>query len=531
MAGRPSHWAVFAVVAVGVLMATIDSSIVNVSLPVIARHFGAPLGGVVEWVVIAYLVAIAALLLTSGRIADVLGRHVTWAVGLAVFTVGSALCGAAPSLGALVAFRALQGIGSAGTMAAGPAMLVAAFPPEQRGRALGLNALVVGLGISAGPTLGGLVTDHLGWRWIFYVNVPLGVAGVIASRRVLPRRKAPAGERVDWLGAVLLAVGLGALTASLSFGGELGWTSAPLVATGALAAVGLGGVVLRILRAPEPILDRRLFANRVFTSAAVSLLLAFMATFAVAFFMPFYLEQVRGFPVARVGLLLTPLPLTVAACSPLTGALADRIGTQKLAAGGMLVAATGLALLGRVDQATPVARLVATLVVIGVGQAVFQPPNNSALMGAAPRDRQGVAAGVLATGRVVGQSVSVALAGALFDIFGGTAAANALRAGAATEAAAQAFLRGMHAALGGCALLALTASAVALIRGRDARTPDRGEGAGANTDARTPDRGEGAGANTDARTPDRREGAGPNTDARTPDPGRNGTAGRQSLER
>jgi EmrB/QacA subfamily drug resistance transporter len=467
---RPqSPWAVFAVVAIGVLMATIDSSIVNVSLPVIARQFDAPLGGTVEWVVIGYLVTIAGLLLTSGRVADVLGRAVTWAAGLAVFTLASALCGAAPSLGALVVCRALQGVGSAGTMAAGPAMLVAAFPAHQRGRALGLNSLVVGLGISAGPTLGGIVTDHLGWRWIFFVNVPLGIVGIVASLRVLPRHKAPVRERVDWVGAALLALGLGGLTASLSFGGEIGWTSVPLLAGAAGAAAGLGGVVVRIRRAQQPILDPTLFANRVFASASLSLLLAFMATFAVALFMPFYLAQVRGFPAARVGMLLTPLPLTVAVCAPLTGALADRIGTQRLAAGGMFLAAVGLAWLGTIEAEAPMARLVTNLVIIGVGQAVFQPPNNSALMGAAPRDRQGVAAGVLATGRVVGQSLSIALAGALFDAFGGSGAARALREGAVSDAATRAFLRGMHAALWGCSALALAASAVAIVRGRDAR--------------------------------------------------------------
>ena len=201
MARRPSKWIVFGIVAVGVLMATIDSSIVNVSLPVIARGFGVPLGGAVEWVVIAYLVVVASLLLTVGRISDVVGRRRVWATGLATFTAASVLCGAAPSLAALVGFRALQGVGSAGTMAVSPAMLVAAFPPEQRGRALGLNAVIVGLGISLGPTLGGVITEHFGWRWIFYVNVPLGILGVVASLRVLPHETAETRQRVDWVGA------------------------------------------------------------------------------------------------------------------------------------------------------------------------------------------------------------------------------------------------------------------------------------------------------------------------------------------
>jgi EmrB/QacA subfamily drug resistance transporter len=465
----PGKWTVFGIVAIGVLMATIDSSIVNVSLPVIAKSFGVPLGGAVEWVVIAYLVVIASLLLTVGRVSDVMGRKVAWGVGLGVFTVGSALCGAAPSLGALVGFRALQGVGSAGTMAVSPAMLVAAFPGEQRGRALGLNAVVVGLGISLGPTLGGIITQHLGWRWIFYVNVPLGVLGVLASVFLLPHQRAPRKERVDVPGAVLLAVGLGALTAGLSFGPELGWTSWPLLACLGAAVVGLVGLVLRVLRATDPLIDRKLFTNRVFTSASVSLLLAFIATFAVAFLLPFYLEQLRGMPAQKAGLLLTPLPLTIALVSPATGSLADRIGTQKLAAGGMFLAAVGLGLLATIDAGTSLPRLVANLVLLGVGQAVFQPPNNSALMGAAPRERQGIAAGVLATGRVLGQSLSVALAGALFGIFGGAEAAHALRHGAVAGPAAGAFVHGMHAALAGCSVVALASSAIALVRGRDRR--------------------------------------------------------------
>ena len=470
MTGSPNKWAVYAVVAVGVLMATVDSSIVNVSLPVIAGSFGVPLGGEVEWVVIAYLVVVAALLLTVGRMADVLGRKHVWATGLAVFTVSSALCGAAPSLGSLVAFRALQGVGSAGTMAVSPAMLVAAFPREQRGRALGMNAVIVGLGVSLGPPLGGVITGHLGWRWIFYVNVPLGVLGVIASLRILPREKSPAREPIDWIGAVLLAAGLGALTGGLSFGAELGWTSAPLVGCMAIAAVSLPALVVHVRRARYPLVDPRLWQSRVFASASASLLLGFIATFAVAVFMPFYFEQLRGLPAERAGLLLMPLPLTIATVAPFTGAIADRIGTQKLAASGMFIVAGGLAWLSTIDDHSSFVRVVANLLVIGVGQATFQPPNNSALMGAAPRERQGVAAGVLASGRVVGQSLSVALAGSLFGFFGGTEAARALRGGDLSGPSVHAFLRGMHASLTGCALVALAASVTALVRGSD-RSP------------------------------------------------------------
>jgi len=466
----PNKWTLFSIVALGVLMATIDSSIVNVSLPVIARNFGAPLGGLVEWVVIGYLVVISALLLTAGRISDIVGRRATWGWGLAVFTAGSALCGAAWSIEALVGCRALQGLGGALLMAVSPAMIVGAFPPNQRGRALGLNALVVGVGISIGPTLGGVVVQHFGWRWIFYVNVPLGILGVLATATLLPRDRPGSAGRVDWLGAVLVAFGLGGLAAALSFGSELGWSSIPLLAGTAIALLALVGLGIHLRRVSQPVIDPGLFKNRVFSSASASLLLSFVSTFAVAFLMAFYLEDLRGWPADRAGLLLTPLPLTSAIVSPASGALADRIGSQKLAASGMLVSAMGLASISAIDEKTGVGKLIAGLVVIGIGQAVFRAPNNSALMGSAPRDRQGVAAGVLATARVMGQGLSVALAGALFAAFGGADAARALGHGEHVLVGApvvDAFLRGLHAALAGCTLVALLASAVALVRGRE----------------------------------------------------------------
>ncbi len=213
------------IVAVGVFMATLDSSIVNISLPTIAQYFGVPLNGEVEWVIIAYLVVVAGVLLTVGRLSDMIGHKPIWVAGLIIFTAGSALSGAAPSLGLLIASRALQGFGGALIMAISPAMLTGAFPASERGRALGMNAVVVALGTSAGPTLGGIITTHLSWRWIFYVNLPIGIIGVIATLIVLTERmrRGQGQGRFDPLGAILLAVGLVALTMGLSFGQEWGW--------------------------------------------------------------------------------------------------------------------------------------------------------------------------------------------------------------------------------------------------------------------------------------------------------------------
>jgi MFS family permease len=210
---------VLALVAVGTFMTTLDSSIVNISLPAIARAFGTPLSGAIEWVVIVYLVVIAALLLTFGRLSDVVGRKPIWIAGLVLFTSGSALCGLSPGLPALIAARAGQGIGGALIFAPSVALLTDAFPSHERGRAIGLNAVAVAIGVSAGPALGGIITEHLSWRWIFFLNLPIGVLATLASLRWLARGKRKP-ERFDPLGALMLAIGLGGLTLSLSFGQE-----------------------------------------------------------------------------------------------------------------------------------------------------------------------------------------------------------------------------------------------------------------------------------------------------------------------
>ena len=470
-----NKWAVLAIVAVGIFMATLDTSIVNISLPTIAHYFGVALSGAIEWVIIAYLVVIAGVLLTIGRLADMIGRKPIWIAGLVIFTTGSAICGAAPSLGLLIAARGLQGLGGALLMSISPAMLTNAFPARERGRALGLNAVVVALGVSVGPTLGGIITEHLTWRWIFYVNVPIGVIGFVASMRVLTEHMRWGRGRFDPLGAVLLAIGLIALTMGLSFGQEWGWTSPLLLGTLVVGITALLALVVVERRVSDPIIDLALLRGRVFLSANASLILSFLALFAVSFMLPFYLEELRGFSTEQAGLLLTPLPLTIAVLAPFSGILADRIGTRWLAAGGLAVACLGLVLISQLNAQSSVWDIVWPLVVTGAGQAMFQSPNNSALLGAAPREQQGSASGFLATGRVVGQSLSVALAGAIFAGLGGAAAGQVLAtqqynhalSAAQVSALQQTFAYGFHAAFITCAVIAAIGIFASLVRGNE----------------------------------------------------------------
>ena len=269
-------------------------------------------------------------------------------------------------------------------------MITNAFPPQERGRALGLNSVVVALGVSVGPTLGGVITAYLSWRWIFYVNVPIGIVGILLTLRVLTEKLHHNPGKFDPLGALLLGVGLASLTAALSFGQEIGWFSSLFIVGVVMSIVTLGFIPFVEHRVANPIIDMNLLRNRVFLSVNISIILSFLALFAVSFLMPFYLEQLRSFPTQIVGLLLTPLPIMIAIVAPLSGSLSDRFGsTRWLAAGGLAIACVGLFLLSQLNAHSSVFDIIWRLVVTGIGQGMFQSPNNSALLGSAPPQQRG----------------------------------------------------------------------------------------------------------------------------------------------
>jgi EmrB/QacA subfamily drug resistance transporter len=474
---RARKWLALAVVALGTLITALDASIVNISLPSIAATFHTVMGGAIEWVVIAYLAVIAATLLTFGRLSDLVGRKPVWMAGLAVFILGSTGCGAAGSLPELIAARIVQGIGASLIFAPSFAIITDAFPAAERGRALGLNSVVFAIGTSLGPTLGALITAHLTWRWVFYVNVPLSVLGLIASRRVLTASGDHAREPLDLPGAALIAVGFACLTLALSFSDEWSkarWLACLVVALGTLLAAGL---VER--RARDPIVDPALFRDRTLVSALASMALAMLGLFAVGFVLPFYFEQLRGFSVVESGLLLTPLPLTMALTAPVAGVVADRIGSRWLVSGGLALATLGLFLLARLHEASTAGTIVGCLVLTGFGQGLFQSPNVRALMNTAPTGEQGEASSLYATARVVGQSLSVAVAGAVFAGLGGASAGRALvlarsDPGTAANVVAlqQTFVTGFRWTLLVCGGVAAIGVFVALVRG-DERSAGR----------------------------------------------------------
>jgi len=471
---QPSKWAILAIVAIGILMATLDQSIVNIGLPTMAHVFGVPLNGEIEWVVIGYLIAMAATLLTAGRLADMIGRKVIWTAGLIVFTTGSALCGATPTLIILIAARFFQGIGGALLMSVSPALLVSGFPANQRGRALGLNALIASLGITIGPVLGAIITSYFSWRWIFYVNVPLGILGLILTIIILPSHAQRLPGRFDPLGAAMIAIGLACLTGALSFGQEIGWFSFPILAAFIVGVVLLGALPFVEHKMSNPIIRLSLLSNRVFTSAIISLVLMFLSLFAVSFMLPFYLEELRGFSLLMAGLLMTPQTLATAMIAPFSGVLADRYGTRWFAVIGMTISCVGLILISFLNASSSVIIIIVSLAVTGAGQALFQSPNNSALMGSAPSDQQGSAAGFLATGRIFGQSLSIAIAGAIFTGLGGSIAGQILftQHPSATRLPIlqRTFTSGFHMALLVCGIVAAVGIFTSLVRGKETRS-------------------------------------------------------------
>lgn len=460
-------WAIFALVSVGTFMTTLDASIVNIALPSIAQAFGSPVSGLVEWVVIGYLVVIAATLLSFSRLADIVGRERVWIAGLALFTVGSALSGLAPTLALLVAARATQGLGAALIFAPALALIVDAFPVNRRGQALGMNALIVSLGITAGPTLGGLITGTLGWRWVFFVNVPLGLIGLSVARRVFVFGRGARKRRFDFPGAMLFGLGLASLSLGLSFASEWGWTSAALVMTLVVAGVAFGAAVVVERRHADPVVDLAQLVSLRLGLPLASFLFSILALFSVAFLLPFYLEEMRGLTPLLAGLLLTPYSLGLAFMSPISGRLADLGHARWLGPLGLGLAAAGLGFLALTGVGTPLLQVALWSAMSGIGQGLFLSPNTRAVMSAVPADQSGTASGLIATTRVVGQALSVAIAGAVFIGLGGAAAGAALAVRSASGAPVDpalddTFLAALRVALLVCGSLAATGAVISL---------------------------------------------------------------------
>ncbi len=439
-------------------MATLDSSVVHVALPAILQDLGAGLA-VVEWVPNAYLLVITGLLLAFGRLADLVGQRRVYRWGLGVFTVGSGLCAAAPGAAALVAARSVQGAGAAMLMACAPAIVTAVFPPEHRGRGLGLVGTTVAAGLTTGPALGGVLLDQWGWRSLFAVNLPVGIAAWWWSGRTLPALRFRKGvEGFDRAGAVLLTTGLVSCVLAVNRLSAWGIGSPGVLGLGAGGAAALAAFVWWQGRARWPLVDLGLFGRRAFSAAVGAAVLAYLAGFVAVFLLPFYLADLRGLSPRAMGLVLTVPPLVMSLLAPWAGAVSDRIGYGRLTSVGLVVRSASLLGLLLLGPHTPMPAVLVSLGLLGAGSALFSPPNTSSIMGSVPEERLGVAGGIAAVARNLGMVLGIALAGAVFRAV----------AGSPSAVDADRFVAGWRAALGvglGACLLAL---AVSLGRGAEA---------------------------------------------------------------
>jgi EmrB/QacA subfamily drug resistance transporter len=403
---------VFPVLALGTIMATLDISVVNIALPTLSRSFGVPLT-TIEWVVLAYVLTITGLLLTLGRMADRYGRRRIYGIGLAVFTLASGLCAAAPSAHTLIAARTLQGLGAAMMTANSAALLIVSFPPEERGRALGAFGAMVGVGLAMGPPLGGALVQHLSWRWIFLINLPLGVLALaLLPARVPtdpPRASVP---RLHLPAAALWSAALTLFMLALSRGPSRGWGVAGVGPLFAIAAALLAAFAFAERRASDPLLPLA-DLNGPLGIAVTLTLLGNLVSIAVGFHLPLYLEEVLGFDAGRSGRWMVVLPLMALVLAPIAGRWSDRWGARRLSVLGFMVTAVGLTVLAGVGVQPHPVRILGGMTLVGIGQGLFAVPNSRALLSAVPRERLGLANGLQGTMRNLGISGGAALTAAL----------------------------------------------------------------------------------------------------------------------
>lgn len=406
-------WWVMLAVAMGVFLGTIDGSIVNVALPTFVADLRTTFP-VVQWVVLAYLLTLATLVLGIGRLGDIVGKKPIYTAGFAVFTLGSVLCGLSPTVGWLIASRVLQAIGAAMIFALGFALVTEAFPPGERGRALGIQGALVSVGIVVGPTIGGLLIDTLGWRWIFFVNLPIGIIGTVTAIRYVPNVPPHGGERFDFLGAGVFLVTLLSFLLGLTFGQTRGFAHALPLGLLAAAAVGLPLFVAIERSAEHPMLDLTLFRNRLVSANLLAGWASFAAIGGVFLLLPFYLTNVLGHPPLETGLLLASAPLALGISAPAAGSISDRIGPWPVILVGLAVLLASYLLMTTLGPSTSSVGYLATMAPVGLGMGIFQSPNNSAIMGAVPPRRLGVTSGLLTITRITGQLSGISILGAVW---------------------------------------------------------------------------------------------------------------------
>jgi EmrB/QacA subfamily drug resistance transporter len=404
-------WTLFAV-AFGLFMIMLDNTVVNVALPSIREDLGISISEL-EWVVNGYALTFGVLLLSGGKLADMLGRRRIFIVGLVIFIASSFFCGFANSAGVLIGARVVQGVGAALMNPATLSIITATFPPRQRGTAIGIWAGVSAMALAIGPLVGGAITEHISWSWVFYINVPIGILGILAARLFIDESKDTTEQRLDPLGLVTSAVALFSLTYGLIESNDRGWGDPFVLGLFGIAALFFVAFYLVESRQRLPMLDLNLFRNRSFTSANVVMLLIGLAMFGTFFFVSLFVQNVLRYSPMQAGATFLPMTMLIIFVAPVAGKLADKVGPRALMVPGLTLVTASLVLFSLQDTGSTFWTLLPALVIGGLGMATAMAPTTTAAMHAVPVAKAGVGSAVINSMRQVGGSVGIALTGAI----------------------------------------------------------------------------------------------------------------------
>lgn len=410
-------WKIFGLVGTSIFMSTLDSSIVNVALPYMMQSLGTRLE-IIQWVVLVYLLTVSALLLTFGRLSDIMGRRKVYVAGFSIFTIGSLFCALSTTSALLIFSRAVQGLGASMLMACSPALIIDVFEPRERGRALGMMGAVVAAGLTVGPVAGGVILQLLSWRFIFYINLPIGIIAAFLGFKLLSGKETDSGsnEPMDMLGSLLLIVFLSSLMlflTQLPRWGFLSVNSISLFITGVISAVLFQ---VHEKRVKHPLFDPDLLKIRLFVFPVASSAILFAALFIIIFLMPFYLTYPCGFSASKTGLIMIVPFSFLLILSPVAGSLYDRYRSRRLCLFGMGLLTLSLAVLSGLTPSDGLWGIVWRISLAGAGTAFFVSPNNTAGMSSVPLNRRGIASGAVATSRNIGMVFGVAMAGLVFTL-------------------------------------------------------------------------------------------------------------------
>ena len=406
-------WFILFSVSLGVFMVSLDDTIVNIALPQITTYFHASLAQV-EWIVIIYLLLISSLLLTYGRLGDLYGHKPIYLWGFAIFTIASALNGTAHSIQYLIIFRAFQAIGGGMLMAVVQALIASTFDVSERGRAIGVNTVMVSLGLACGPTIGGFLVSHFGWQSIFAVNIPVGILGILAVWINVPYQKGTP-QKFDFPGALASFIFLCTLLLALSNGQDWGWNSTQVIALFTISMITFVVFIIIERTHRDPMINLGLFKNRLFSAANAAAMLNYVTQYIVTFLMPFYLLNILHLSTDKAGLIMGIFPLTAAIMAPLSGSISDRIGSRILTSLGMGIICLAVFFLSNAYVLTNMVLIAVCLALVGLGTGLFLSPNNAAIMASVPKGMNGIGSGMIATMRTIGQVLGIAVSGAVFS--------------------------------------------------------------------------------------------------------------------